>query len=309
MNPSTLIGIVVAVVTLAAALAFSATDPTLYINLAGLVVVLGGTCAALFISYPLREVARVFALVRTVFRSEQIDSRRDIDELVSMAQLWMNDDVHKVEQALKQVSNPFLRTGVQLVIDHTPEDQIIELLQWRIARLRAREHAEAQMFRIMAGFAPAFGMLGTLVGLINLMAVLGSGDMVLIGQQLAVALMTTFYGILLANLVCKPIAVKLERRTEQRLMLMNMVLQGISMMCARRGPAVVRETLNSFMMDIEDEVYDGGHAVTARTKAAGKAANKAVKAAHAATRPSPAKPARPAAGATASLARTAAARP
>lgn len=287
MNPSTLIGIVVALATLATALAFSATDLALYVNLPGLVVVLGGTCAALFISYPLREVVRVFALVRTVFRSEQLDSRRDIDELVAMAQLWMNDDVHKVEQALHKVSNPFLRTGVQLVIDHTPEDQIIELLQWRIARLRAREHAEAQMFRIMAGFAPAFGMLGTLVGLINLMTVLGSGDMVLIGQQLAVALMTTFYGILLANLVCKPIAVKLERRTEQRLMLMNMVLQGIAMMCARRGPAVVRETLNSFMMHFEDEVYDGGPAAKP-AKSAKPAKPAGPKAAGGAGKPAPA---------------------
>jgi len=287
MNPSTLIGIVVALATLATALAFSAADLALYINLPGLVVVLGGTCAALFISYPLREIVRVFALVRTVFRSEQLDSRRDIDELVAMAQLWMNDDVHKVEQALHKVSNPFLRTGVQLVIDHTPEDQIIELLQWRIARLRAREHAEAQMFRIMAGFAPAFGMLGTLVGLINLMTVLGSGDMVLIGQQLAVALMTTFYGILLANLVCKPIAVKLERRTEQRLMLMNMVLQGIAMMCARRGPAVVRETLNSFMMHFEDEVYDGGPAAKP-AKPAKSAKPAASKAAGGAGKPAPA---------------------
>jgi len=287
MNPSTLIGIVVALATLATALAFSATDLALYVNLPGLVVVLGGTCAALFISYPLREVVRVFALVRTVFRSEQLDSRRDIDELVAMAQLWMNDDVHKVEQALHKVSNPFLRTGVQLVIDHTPEDQIIELLQWRIARLRAREHAEAQMFRIMAGFAPAFGMLGTLVGLINLMTMLGSGDMALIGQQLAVALMTTFYGILLANLVCKPIAVKLERRTEQRLMLMNMVLQGIAMMCARRGPAVVRETLNSFMMHFEDEVYDGGPAAKP-AKPAKSAKPAASKAAGGAGKPAPA---------------------
>ncbi|MCD0506017.1 motility protein A, partial [Bordetella petrii] len=289
MNLSTLIGIVVAIFTLAAALVMSATDPALYVNLPGLIVVLGGTCAALFISYPLREVARVFALVRTVFRSERIDSRRDIDELAAMAQLWMNNDVRKVEDALQKVSNPFLRTGVQLVIDHTPEDQIIELLQWRIARLRAREHAEAQMFRIMAGFAPAFGMLGTLVGLINLMSILGSGDMVLIGQQLAVALMTTFYGILLANLVCKPIAVKLERRTEQRLMVMNMVLQGIAMMCARRGPAVVRETLNSFMMHIEDEVYDGGQ------DAAGQAAAKAAPS----PRPAPSKPAKPASAALA----------
>lgn len=274
MNLSTLIGLLLGVVTLILVIASSAIDSLAYLNLPGLAIVLGGTAAALFISYPLGEVRRIPHLLRTVFRNDRVDTRRDIDELVAMAQLWMNNDVRKVEEALKKVSNPFLRTGVQLIIDNTPEEQIIELLQWRIARMRAREQAEAQMFRTMASFAPAFGMLGTLVGLINLMSVLGDGAMDAIAKHLAVALMTTFYGLLIANLVCKPVAVKLERRTERRVTLLNMVLQGISMMCERRGPAVVRETLNSFMLHIEDEVYDGGLAEPKRAprRARGSAA-------------------------------------
>ena len=158
-----------------------------------------------------------------------------------------------VEQALESVTNPFLRTGAQLVIDQAPEDDILDLMQWRISRLRAREAAEAQLFRVMANFAPAFGMVGTLVGLINLMSLLGGGDMRAIGQQLAVALMTAFYGILLF----KPVAVKLERRTETRVVLMNMVLQGITMMCERRSPSLMCETLKSFMAHHEDEIFDG----------------------------------------------------
>ncbi|AZS79955.1 MotA/TolQ/ExbB proton channel family protein [Achromobacter spanius] len=267
MNPSTLIGAAVGLLTLVIVVALSATNASMYVNLPGLAIVLGGTCAALFIAYPLSEVLRIFKLVRTVFRNDQHDQQRDIEELATMAQLWMNTDVHKVEQELKKVSNPFLRTGVQLIIDNTPEDQIIEVLQWRVARLRAREQAEAQMFRVMATFAPAFGMLGTLIALINMMAVLGDGSMTTIGQHLAVGLMTTFYGILLANLICKPIALKLERRTARRVESMNMVLQGISMMCEKRGPAVVRETLNSFVLHIEDEIYDGGVAAAPASKA------------------------------------------
>ena len=105
----------------------------------------------------------------------------------------------------------------------------------------------------------AFGMVGTLVGLVNLMFLLGDGDMTLIGQQMALALMTTFYGVLLSNLLFKPVAVKLERRTEQRLVLMNMVLQGVSMMSQKRTPAMMRETLNSFMEQHQDEINDGNH--------------------------------------------------
>ncbi len=80
-----------------------------------------------------------------------------------------------------------------------------------------------------------------------------------IGSHLAVALMTTFYGILLSNLLFKPVAVKLERRTEQRVALMNMVLQGISMMCAKRSPSLMRETLKSFVAQYDDEIFDAGN--------------------------------------------------
>lgn len=260
MNPSTLIGMVAGIAMLAIVLVFAAEEPTAFLNLPGLAIVLGGTLAATFISYPLREVVRVFGLFRTVLRNERLYTQRDIEELIQISRLWMQGDVRAVEQALKRVNNPFLRTGVQLVIDLTPEEDILDLLQWRISRLRAREHAEAQLFRVMAAFAPAFGMIGTLVGLINLMFVLEDGDLAVIGPHMAVALMTTFYGILLANLVFKPVAVKLERRTEQRVVLMNMILQGISMMCEKRSPALMRETLRSFMAHYEDEIDDTGAA-------------------------------------------------
>ena len=257
MNPSTLIGMLASVLLLAVVLFFAADNPRMYVDWPSLGIVLGGTLAATFLSYPLKEVFRVFSLIATVTRNERMYTQNDIEELVLISKLWINGDLHAVERALENVTNPFLRTGVQLVIDQAPEDDILDLMQWRISRLRAREAAEAQLFRVMANFAPAFGMVGTLVGLINLMSLLGGGDMRVIGQQLAVALMTTFYGILLANLVFKPVAVKLERRTETRVALMNMVLQGISMMCERRSPSLMRETLKSFMVHHENEIFDG----------------------------------------------------
>lgn len=270
MNPSTLIGMAAGIAMLAIVLVFAAEEPSAFVNLPGLAIVLGGTFAATFISYPLREVLRMFGLIKTVFRNERLYTQRDMEELIQISRLWMQGDVRAVEQALKRVTNPFLRTGVQLVIDLTPEEDILDLLQWRISRLRAREHAEAQLFRVMASFAPAFGMIGTLVGLINLMYILEGGDLEVIGRHMAVALMTTFYGILLANLVFKPVAVKLERRTEQRIVLMNMVLQGISMMCEKRSPALMRETLKSFMAHYEDEIDDTG--TTTKKKPGGRAA-------------------------------------
>ncbi|MDE1168427.1 MAG: MotA/TolQ/ExbB proton channel family protein [Pseudomonas sp.] len=256
MNPSTLIGMLAGLTLLAVLLVFSAQQPSLFIDLPSLGIVVIGTFAATCLSYPLSEVRRVLGLFARVMRNERLYTQEDIGELVAMARLWLDEDLRAVEQALDKVKNPFLRTGVQLVIDKTPEGEILEVLQWRIQRMRAKERAEAQMFRVMASYAPAFGMLGTLVGLVNLMLVLGDGDMGTIGRQMSVGLMTTLYGVLLANLVLKPVAVKLERRTEQRVMLMNMVLQGVSMMSNKRSPGLIRETLNSFVAHYHDEIRE-----------------------------------------------------
>ncbi|MBB5319810.1 motility protein A [Marinobacter oulmenensis] len=256
MNPSTLIGMLAGIGVLASVLFWSAEDPALFVNLPGLAIVVGGTLAATFISFPLREVLRVFRLFGTVVRNEKLYTQHDIEELVRISRLWIDGDLAAVERQLESVRNPFLRSGVQLVIELNTEDDIMDFLEWRVARLRAREHAEAQLFRVMASFAPAFGMIGTLVGLINMMFLLGGGNMEAIGHQLAVALMTTFYGILLANLVFRPVAVKLERRTEQRIILMRMVMQGISMMCRKRSPSLMRETLKSFIASYDDEIRD-----------------------------------------------------
>lgn len=256
MNPSTLIGMVTGVAMLVVVIIYAAEDPASFVNWPGLAIVLGGTLAATFMSYPLREVVRIFGLFSIVLRNERLYTQQDMEELIRISKLWMRSDLPAVENALGEVRNPFLRTGLQLVVDLTPEQDILDLLQWRITRLQAREHAEAQLFRVMASFAPAFGMIGTLVGLINLMFVLDEGSLEVVGPGMAIALMTTFYGILLANLVFKPVAVKLERRTEQRVVLMNMIMQGISMMCEKRSPSLMRETLKSFMAQYEDEIDD-----------------------------------------------------
>ncbi|MGM0449702.1 MAG: motility protein A [Pseudomonadota bacterium] len=257
MNPSTLIGILGGLGLFATIFFNAVSDPSLFINLPGLGIVIGGTLAATFISYPIREVLSIFRLIATVLRNERLYTEDDIEELMRITRLFQTGQMPAVEKELQNVNNPFLRTGIQLAVDLTPEEDVLDLMQWRIARLQAKEHAEAQLFRVMAGFAPAFGMIGTLVGLINMMFQLGSGDMELIGQSLAVALMTTFYGILLANLVLKPIAVKLERRTEQRMIVMHMVMQGVSMMFRKRRPTLMRETLNSFVADHRNEIRDG----------------------------------------------------
>lgn len=256
MNPSGLIGIFSTVLFLAVIILFGADSPMRFVDPVGLAVVVGGTLAATFMSYSPREVVRSFRLASTALQQDRLHSAQHIEELVHISRLWLRGELQAVEKALTTVTNPFLRTGVQLVIDRTPDEYIQDLLHWRMRRLQQQEAAEAQIFKVMATYAPAFGMLGTLLGLINLMDLLGAGDVRGIGTQLGIALLTTLYGVILSNMVFKPMALRLERRTERRLALMNMILEGISMMSAGHSPGLMRETLKSFVEHIDDELSD-----------------------------------------------------
>lgn len=254
MNPSTVIGMLGGIALLVLSVIITAKDASVFINWPGLLIVLGGTVAATLMSFPLREVLRVFKVFIIVLRNERLYEKADIDEIVGIARLLFQNKVLQAEDVISNLQNPFLRTGLQLVVDAVPVEDILNLLQWRITRLKAREYAEAQVYRVMGGYAPAFGMVGTLLGLVNMLYDMGGDDFANIGVNMAVALITTFYGIVLANLVFKPIAVKLERRTEQRVALLSMVMEGVVLISEKRTPSFIRETLLSFIAHYRDEV-------------------------------------------------------
>ena len=254
MNPSTVIGMLGGIALLVLSVVATAKDASVFINWPGLLIVLGGTMAATLMSFPLREVLRVFKVFIIVLRNERLYEKADIDEIVGIAQLLHQNKVLQAEDLIVNLRNPFLRTGLQLVVDKVPVEDILNLLQWRITRLKAREYAEAQVYRVMGGYAPAFGMVGTLLGLVNMLYDMSGDDFANIGVNMAVALITTFYGIVLANLVFKPIAVKLERRTEQRVALLSMVMEGVVLISEKRTPSFIRETLLSFIAHYKDEV-------------------------------------------------------
>lgn len=256
MNLSTLLGIVIGLGVVSLVIAFTAESAAAFINYPGLFIVLGGTLAATLVSYPGKEFLQLFRLLSVVFREENLDAERQVREIEEMARKWFRDDIRGVEQQLRTIDNTFLKTGVQLVIDKTPLPDIMDLLHWRITRLRTQEQAESQMFLSMAAYAPAFGMLGTLIGLMNMLSIMDHRNFDGIGIHLAVALVTTFYGLLASNLIFRPIATKLERRTEKRVMLMTMVMEGITLMSQRRTPSFIRATLESFIAQHENELYE-----------------------------------------------------
>lgn len=254
LNYSTALGIFFSILLLLFIVLYAANDPLTFINLPGLLIVLAGTIAAVFLSYPLRDIKQGLKSIKLIFLYESLNPQKAADEIIAVAKMWFHRDSIAIENVIDSINNSYLKTGFQLIVDRTSTDDILALLKWRIARLRAKEKAESNIFHTMSSYAPAFGMLGTLIGLINMFQIIELRDISAITSNMAVALITTFYGLLLANLVFNPIAVKLERRTEQRIMIMGMVMEGITLIAERRTPSFVRETLNSFIADYDNEL-------------------------------------------------------
>jgi chemotaxis protein MotA len=246
MRGSTILGMIAGLALLATAVGLTARDPSMFVNLPGLVIVLGGTLAATLMSYSLGEIWRALKAFFVVLRTENRYKRSDIQEVIDIAKIWHRGSVHDTDAAIQHVQSPFLRTGLQMVIDGAPTDQIVDVLDWRIGRLKAREFAEADVFNVMAVYAPAFGMVGTLLGLVNMLRDIGA-NIDQIAVSLALALVTTFYGIVLANAVFKPMAVKLRRRTQDRVTLLTLTKEAIVMMADQHGPAQLKYTLQSFL--------------------------------------------------------------
>jgi len=230
-------------------------DATYFWNPTGLVIVLGGTFAATFISFRSAQLYAFFGAFIAIFRDER-SIHVDIRRLVDVARIYASKDIKATQDAVKTVRNPFLKLGLQFALDGTPVDDIMHVMNWRIQKMIERENSEARMFRMLASFAPAFGMLGTLVGLIGMLGSLGSGDLAMIGQNMSIALITTVYGLMLANMVFKPIAIKLEQRTAQRVAMMNVLLEGVILMRMGRGPATIADQMQNLVTTYRDEIQE-----------------------------------------------------
>jgi chemotaxis protein MotA len=223
-------------------------------NPTGAVIMLGGIAVAALLAFRAREIAAAFTALGGIFRADH-SVAPDVADLVDFCRLVHGHAVRDAEARLGTVASPFLKLGLQLVLDGMPVNDILHVMNWRIQKLVEREQAQVRFFRTLAGLAPAFGLVATLVGLIGLMAELGTSTIGSIGEHMSVALVATFYGVVLANMVFKPIGVKLEQRTAQRVRDINVLLEGIVLVRLGRSPGFVSEAMEQFLHEAEDELH------------------------------------------------------
>jgi chemotaxis protein MotA len=251
---SNLAGVIVGLTFLVSAVVLSAENPMAFVNIPGLLIVFGGTLTAILVSVPFKDAINALKEARVVIDPLTMNLNGEVNKILHFSKLGFRQQFDQLDNDIGRLRDPFLQRGLQMVRDGRSIEDIMSFLNWKISQYRAKEAGVINLFRSMATFAPAFGMVGSLLGLVNMLQGLGSGVLASITSDMAIALVTTFYGLLLANLVFKPIASKLEQRRNQHVLALNLLSEGVALIHQNRTPSVVRDTLMSFLQEQDNEV-------------------------------------------------------
>ena len=222
-------------------------------------IVVGGVLCATLVNYPLNAVLGLRKVFKNVILSEKFDFTGMIDNIVVLAEKSRKDGLLSLESGLSEIDSVFLRNGIELAINERDSSRLRTFLSMDLNNISTRHIGAQEIILYMAAYAPAFGMLGTVLGLIIMMNKFQmSGETSSIDFNVAeqfasllsgmgTALITTFYGVFFANMVFLPIAGKLKRRSENELMLKNIVLEGIISIHGREHPILIKEKLMTFV--------------------------------------------------------------
>jgi len=208
-------------------------------------IVMGGTFAATFIAFPLKRVLSAFKVARKAFSNNTFETGIIISKIVNLANTARREGLLALEEAVESIDDEFLQKGVMLIVDGTDPELVKNILETEIAFLEERHGEGKSIFDTMASLAPAFGMIGTLIGLVAMLKQLDNPST--IGPSMAVALITTLYGTLYANLICTPIAKKLKLRSKEEVLIKEIMIEGLLSIQAGENPRIIEEKLKAFL--------------------------------------------------------------
>ncbi len=245
MDLSTLVGTILVFVMVFWSIAGGNGGIGLFVDVPSMILVGGGTFSVILMHFTLADMP---ALVKVVLRTFTVRLRtpeQEIDRLLGYATVARKEGLLALEEKVKEVDDRFLSKGLQCLIDGLPPETVRSIMQMEAEVQRFRHAHGKKMLEMFASFAPAFGMIGTLVGLVQMLSSLKDPSQ--IGGGMAVALLTTLYGALIANMICLPLAGKLDVRAKQEAQLRMLMIDGLLGIQAGEKPAILRERLESFV--------------------------------------------------------------
>ncbi len=245
MDIATVTGIVISFALIVGSIQIGGGSFAAFYDLPSILVVVGGSMAAAMISFPLKNCLGVFGIFwKSIFY--RIDSiPQVIAELVSLAETARRDGLLALDARLAEIRNPFVVLGIQMAVDGTRPEIMEDILRTELDAVATRHRDGKAVIDCMGRFAPAFGMIGTLLGLVMMLGNMSEPS--IIGSGMAVALLTTLYGSVVSNVFCLPVAEKLGFTNKQELLVMEIIIRGIMAIQSGENPRVIEQKLNTFV--------------------------------------------------------------
>ena len=245
MDLASLIGLLLALVMMAVSVSMSGGSFASFWDTASVLMVFGGTIGAMMMCFSLRNIMNLPKVMRKVFFNRPINQRELIDTMVSLAEIARREGLLALEDRLQSVPNPFIRLGLQMAVDGTRPEVIEDVLKTDIDAVAMRHRDGKGMIDQIGRFGPAFGMIGTLLGLIIMLG--NMSDPATIGSGMAVALITTLYGAVLSNAMFLPFSEKLAAITKNEMIGREIILRGVMAIQSGENPRVVEQKLSTFL--------------------------------------------------------------
>ncbi|NUM34807.1 MAG: MotA/TolQ/ExbB proton channel family protein [Candidatus Brocadiae bacterium] len=225
----------------------------LFFHVPSLMITVGGTISAILMQFPLEKVLGVFSIVKKTIVFVLPKPESMIGILLEYNALVRKEGVNVLEDKLENLY-PFLRNGLQMILDNTAPETIRDILTTEMECSQVRHSSGKKILETMGTFGPAFGMLGTVIGLVQMLQSLEDPSQ--IGQGMAVALITTFYGSFIANLICLPLAGKLEARDIEEQILHELIMHGVLAIQSGEHPYIMKERLKAYLSTSRKKLID-----------------------------------------------------
>jgi chemotaxis protein MotA len=220
-------------------------DPETFLNLNAVLIVFGGTMATSFIAYPSRRIFRLIPVIINAYRPDQQSPAGHIEQIMQLATKYRTGGIKRLKNEEDNLENRFMRTGVGMIVDGYNSREIHEILDREMNSMIERHQRSQKILQFMAVQSPIFGMGGTLIGLVQMLMRIENPET--IGPSLATALITTFYGIMFANLIITPVVAKLNHRTENETLMCKVIRVGIMGIHDRTNPQKIKRNMNSML--------------------------------------------------------------
>ncbi len=245
MDITTILGLGLAWAALLIAVVLEGGNFASLVNTPAFVLVVFGTLGAGITGASMKTVKSVPAIVRSAIKGSSMDTVSIIKTMVDFARKARREGVLSLEKAVQDVDSEFMRKGIMLVVDGTPSVMVREILETEVVGMQERHKVGETLFASLGGFSPTLGIIGTVIGLINMLAKLSEpGDM---GHAIATAFVATLYGVLFANLVYLPIAAKLKTKTAEEVVACEMIIEGVLSIQAGDNARIVETRMMAFL--------------------------------------------------------------